>query len=214
MLFKKLFEAGSDCSCPSVGHRAQFQNVTAKLIADGEWFAALAFPAIPPTFEIDCPNVIRLCSFAPGEKSAGIGTPPHPAMLHPARFIENTLEGAFARHLQMPPGINRPDLLGAPRRREFLQTNDLTEDILSQLPGVAAGTPRSIVQPGQPVFFETLQPLVTSLGADPLLLAQRPKVLRFQGSQHKLTSQVHHIPLLPWHPLHLPNTGSKVLPMF
>src|SRR4249919_4304506 len=99
----------------------------------------------------------------------------------------------------MPTPIQLPDLAWSPRPMRQFQTHDLAYFFLRQLPRMALGSPRLLGHPFQTLPDKALLPLVAGLGADPIFLAERPKIERPNCLQRKLDSLFHRFTFFPRH---------------
>src|SRR5437762_5055759 len=79
MPLKEPFKTSPHCLGARILHRAQFQNITAKLIPHGQGFTPLA-PASPPAFEVNRPYLIDRLGASP------IAQPPPSLERRRARF--------------------------------------------------------------------------------------------------------------------------------
>jgi hypothetical protein len=94
----------------------------------------------------------------------------------------------------------------------ILKPHNLANYRLSQLFGVAQGPPAMLHHPFIPMPVKTLPPLISGLGADPVFLAQLPKVAGMNRFQYKLFSLVHRFYFFPWHPSDYPNLHANCYP--
>ncbi len=95
--------------------------------------------------------------------------------------------------------IQRPNLARSPMPVRLLEAHHLADHPFSQLIGMTQWPPRLLRHPGQTISQQPLPPLVASLGADPIFLTQRTKVVRLQRLQSKLHSLFHRFTFSPGH---------------
>src|SRR5438874_896503 len=99
----------------------------------------------------------------------------------------------------MTTQIQFPNLARSPIQMCQLQAHHLAHHFLRQLLRTAPRPARLFFHPANPIAQKTLLPLVSGLRADPILLAQRPKVQRAHRSQGKLNSLFHRFCSSPRH---------------
>ena len=96
------------------------------------------------------------------------------SLLNQACLSKNTFHRGDTRDLSIRilPGINLPDLLGAPMLPLHLQPNQFQNDIFADLSRAVVGAARVIRQTREAFFNETLLPFVAGLGRDTELSAE------------------------------------------
>src|SRR5256886_14229349 len=99
----------------------------------------------------------------------------------------------------MTTQIQFPNLARSTIQMRQLQAHHLAHHFLRQLLRTAPRPARLFFHPAHPIAQKTLLPLVSGLRADPILLAQRPKVQRAHRSQGKLNSLFHRFCSSPRH---------------
>src|SRR5882724_5133869 len=180
-------------------HCTQFQYVATVLIAHCQRFAPLA-PASPPALKIHCPHFVRRCSTLAAAQAPCLSrAPPLPPLLCQSHSFQHPFERALTGHLSMTTQIQFPNLARSPAQMCQLQAHYLAQLFLRQLLRSVSRTARLFFHPAHPVAQKALLPFVSGLCADPILLAQRPKVQRLHRSQGKLNSLFHRFCFLPRH---------------
>src|SRR3984957_12579981 len=81
-----------------------------------------------------------------------------------------------------------------------LQPRHVTDLRLTQPAGVAPRSARMLAHSFKPQPNKTFPPFIAGLGADPILGAQRTKIIRAHRSHHKLHSLIHRSFYFPRHP--------------
>src|SRR5579871_3099021 len=200
MPLKQPLKTGPHSLGPRIGHPPQLQHIPTVFVPHGQRFAALSLPVIPPAFEVHRPNIIGSLSTATTPKPPRLSR----ALPTTSRFSQpgsrqHPLKTALRGRLPVLAQIQLPNLARPPITMDLLETNNLTNLCFAQLFGMAVRSARLLCHPGQPILHKTLLPFISRLGTDPILLAQRPKIIRPQRFDHKLHPLVHRFFLLPRH---------------
>src|ERR1700681_215860 len=132
----------------------------------------------PPTLKIHRPYFVDHRSTAPAAQASRLGGTTAAASLRESNSLQHSLKCALARHLPMPTQIQLPNLARSPVHMRQLQAHDLAHRFFRQLLGTALGPTRFFHHPLQTLSEKAFLPLVSGLGADPVLLAKRPKIER------------------------------------
>src|SRR6185295_7406498 len=199
--FKQSLETLANRGGGRIGQAPQFQHVTAVFVPDRQGFASLSLPVIPPAFEVDGPHFIggKTPALAP-QSACFSGGPPAAARFGQSRPLQDPFETALRSRRAMAPQIQLPQLACSPMSVGQFEPYDFTHHRFAQLAGVTVRPTRLVRHAVDSPAKEALAPLVSRLGADAILLAQRAKVVRPKRFQGKLSSLIHRFILFPGHP--------------
>src|SRR5438128_145961 len=114
MPLKEPFKTSPHCLGARILHRAQFQDITAKLIPHGQGFAPLA-PASPPAFEVNRPYLIDRLGASPIAQPPPFALAPRRALLRYASSFQHSLKSALASRFFMLAKVQFPNLARPPR---------------------------------------------------------------------------------------------------
>ncbi len=201
VLLKQPLKTGLNCLGARVGHPPQFQYIPAMFVPHRQRFTAFALPVIPPAFEIHCPDIIGTLSSTPTPQPPRLtGTLSATTRFGQPHSRQHSLETALRSRFSMLSQIQFSYLPRSPIPMRLLEAYDLADLCFAQLLGMSVWSARLLSHPSHPIPQKSLPPLIPRLGADPILPAQLPKVVRPHRSHRKLHPLIHRFFLFPRHP--------------
>src|SRR5205814_6867304 len=155
-----------------VAHEFRGEHVAAESITHRQRLADLAVAGLPPTLEVDRPELVGRVHLDVLSLLDGPQPRERAATLHLAQALEHPRHRALRRRLA--PEFHRQDprdLVGAPARASIAQLDDRGDDILRLRQRARAGPPRLLDQAEWPVRVIAAEPLVARLPRDTVLTA-------------------------------------------